>query len=342
MPRDRGDVSVYNPENEVLPEWLNRREGRLWYVDSAVVGKEGPWDVVADFGRGGEGLREPLRLGKLREGQRGRVRFEERLDKEDISIPFRSFTWLVNRFDLDDPNMEFLAIANFIVGTRPALRRAISHVGKDAVVAAPKRGGEVLELMLEAEGFSRSQMWDYQASRVPLSDGNYTIALRFNGSIPEGRNLLAVDDCLARVGTMRLTYDVWQERMGRPRKYALAVGVGVRRSVHYWVKLLEYERVDFRIHVGAESNAMDYHDYLQLTDEEKRVLKLPREFGPRVNDMGVVMDLKAPGRWRDIHNIRAIAGNDGLDEMVLKWTKVAVEDASWLSGAAEKLRSNCG
>lgn len=342
MPIDRGDISTYDHEAQVLPEWLALRDGKLWYEDQAAAGKEGPWDRVADFGRSGEGLREHLGLGKLRGGEGGRVQFGENLAEGRISVPFRNFTWLVNSFDLHDSDMQFLAIANFIVGTRPALRRAIEHVGREAVVAAPKRGGEVLELMLEAEGFDKSQMWDYQASRVPLSDGSYTIALRFNGSCPEGEDLLAVDDCLARVGTMQITQHVWTERFGKPRKLALSVGVGVRRSVHHLAQMLEHHRIDYRIYAGAESNGMDYHDYLELTDEEKRVLSLPRKFGPRVNDMGVVMNLQASGRGRDIHNIRAIAGSEGFDEAVLKWTAVVVEDHNWLNGAAEKLRSNCG
>ena len=329
----------YNGEGESLPGYLRRgKQGSLWFINPEAKGKEGSWNMVVDFGKAGEELREPLDLEAMRDAGNGNVFWGEDLDQGRISEPFLHITHLANRFELSHPNVQLLYTANFMAGTRSQLDDVINYAGQEATVLAPERGGGIVKLLFAAKGFKPEQMPDYQASRIPGPDGAYTVALRFDQPWLETGNLIFADDCWARRGTELASFMAWENLHGRPKKYGVLAGVGVRRSVYARAAELDAVGSDHLMVFGAESNAMDGHDYLLLTDQEKARMRLPENFGARVSDMGVAMELDSPARQSDMPILRLIAASGKYDQLISGISRTVIEAPQLLLTGAESLR----
>lgn len=337
MADPREDRRLYSLETD-LPPWLEQRPDGLWYTNLPPE-KAGPWHYVVDFGHSLAKLRKPLRLTEARHQPEGKIWYGENLQQRHISPAFRNITVLANEFDLTDHDVQFVYTANFVIGTRSALQKGIEHVGREAVVLAPDRGGRVLRIMLEALGVAPFQMPTYQASRNIFPTGEYTVALRLSEPLPNGRTVLHVDDCGAAGGTEYAGLAVWETLHGhRPERYAAVFGAGVRRAVERRASWLAHRGYDFIIASAAESNVMDDHYYLALTDQERRVLELPSSYGYRVNDMGMAMNFDTAARQQEIPLFFALAQHPEYDSLIFEATSSALADPGSLSTSAASMR----
>src|SRR3989344_2684502 len=166
------EVLSYTPESD-LPAFLRRDGGKLYYRDVEAE-KTGPWDMVLNFERVGENLRQVLPIGEMRQVDQ-RVEFGENLAEGKINGALRNINILANKFNLGDPDVKLFYGLSFILGVKPQLAKALAELGtEDLSVWAPENGGGMLKLILGAMGVAREQMLEYKASRIEVGN-NYTI-----------------------------------------------------------------------------------------------------------------------------------------------------------------------
>jgi hypothetical protein len=289
-------------------------------------------------------LQEKLGINELRDAFNGSLRFEEDLSNGVVSIPFRNITILGNAFahDLTNLDIQLLYTANFVVGYRKTLQEGIDFVGPDSQLWAPDRGGKIIRLMAKALGMNSERMVIYRASRVPSDDGGYSIGIDFdpraNEDFRDTANILFADDCGAAGGTDVASLAVWMKQHGKPQKYAVAVGAGVRRTLHRRAVSLENAHINYHIGAAAEANVMDDHYYLGLTDQEKEVLALPQAYQMRVNDMGDVMSLETKARQKEQFLFENLTQSHQYDKEVLAITHNVFTNPSLLTKEAQRLR----
>jgi hypothetical protein len=350
---------LIGPENHIqLPSFLKRIDNKLWYTHPDVPeDKRGPWDYVRNFGKTLDNLRERTKLDQFRH-LGPQVTMLEDLSQGIILKPFRQITEMANRFDFNKltVNEQLLYISAFIIGSSPAVDLGIKHVGLDPVVLAPDRGGEILRVILQAKGVPKENMPLYQDSRIIFKAGDnnvYTIALKFLAPFNDPKNenniiqinnlknktnMLHIDDCGAAGGTEETDYDVWSKELFTPQQYASVIGVSVRRAIARRTQVLNHQltHVRWKIISAAESNEMNDHFYLGLTEQEQEILQVSGNM--RVNDMGNGMSLKSPEMRALIPIFKTLVQHPEIHDHVMNLISLALKDPNGINKNADKIK----
>ena len=339
------------------PDCLFKLSDGNWWIDPKriIEGSQGPFDLVADYGRSLEGLREPTEVDYWPEG----VAFHSRKN-ENVCRSFNNLSSLVGTgLDPASPQFGVLYAANFIRGFIEPFQKAVADwKGKDWTLLSPLRGGRVVQEIAKALGYDPN-IPKIRASRVMVKTGeeptdksiSYLVGVRQLEPVEKIDDLaMFADDCCAAAGSGDTVLRWAKSLNGGLKEIRFAVGVGVKRSIDILNKTWGdgASPMGERCHAGAEANRMGENYYLELTPEHQEQENLPSCCKQRVGDMGKAMDFSEPERGKMLLQIvQAVAQweishQGGISpEQVFERTAKVIKNPNELELQANKLLEVC-
>jgi len=266
-------IATYRYNSKKLPNYLIPTDAnRLLISSKAKEGKNGPFDVVFDYGR-------------TREVLKAKVPTSERITQNRLRLEYLSFgdprmTLVMDRITNinsnnkpEDDVVRFNYQNNLYQVFRPITKRVKELIQGETVFFPPLRGADLVRAFFQLEGFdiNTENTVDYELKRVLLEQGNLLVGETFNKTLPKKvkfQTAIVIDDCIASDVSMSATVQTILEKYPDIKNIIIAVSAASQRGMESLQEESKNQNIDLHLIAAVPVFQMNDLFYLQRTKEE--------------------------------------------------------------------------
>lgn len=269
-------VRIIRPsaERNSLPPYIqNAPDNKVKIVGGIKEGKEGPYDVVFDYGTTKHSLKAAVPMGdRIRRNIDITGMEFVGLGNARVMASMHNITEINAQTIPSEEGARYSYQQNLDRVFQPISDRVRTLVGvRQPLYFPPLRGADVVRAMFVNNGFeiNEGNMVDYELKRVLLKDEIFLVGANF-ARIPKGRfdTAVFIDDCLASDVSASATIHSIIERLPEVKKVIVAVAAATQRGMESLRKEFKDSGLDLHLIAGVPVFAMSDDYYMLRTPGE--------------------------------------------------------------------------